>query len=224
MAFSLVGVGSAANDGTGDALRTAFQTINANFTAINSGTEPGAFTTLTASGLATLNSLRIGDASQFSAPASVRGAGATSLEWGHPNTSGYGSSLGYEGGSGWSFLAFNASAGTTNSTYRTYGFPGRILKSGSSGQLFIGRAVAASADNQAFTTDVTVDGSGNVGIGTTGPDYLAHINGALGIAPGSSVTPANNGDVVFEATNNTTLTVKLKGSDGTVRSGTVTLS
>ena len=42
--------------------------------------------------------------------------------------------------------------------------------------------------------------------------------------PGSSVTPAENGELVVEATNNTTLTFKLKGSDGTVRSGTITLS
>jgi hypothetical protein len=34
----------------------------------------------------------------------------------------------------------------------------------------------------------------------------------------------DNGDVVFEATNNTTFTVKLKGSDGTVRTGTITLA
>ena len=42
--------------------------------------------------------------------------------------------------------------------------------------------------------------------------------------PGSSVTPAENGELVVEATNDTTLTFKLKGSDGTVRSGTITLS
>ncbi len=46
----------------------------------------------------------------------------------------------------------------------------------------------------------------------------------LEFAPGTSVTPVSNGDVVIEATNNTTLTFKLKGTDGTVRSGTVTLS
>lgn len=40
----------------------------------------------------------------------------------------------------------------------------------------------------------------------------------------ASVTPASNGDMVVEATANTTLTFKLKGSDGTVRSGTITLS
>ena len=42
--------------------------------------------------------------------------------------------------------------------------------------------------------------------------------------PSSSVTPSNNGELMVEATSNTTLTFKLKGSDGTVRSGTITLS
>jgi len=66
--------------------------------------------------------------------------------------------------------------------------------------------------------------TGNVGIGTTTPNYKCHIVGTLGFNPGSSVTPVNNGDIVIEATNNTTLTFKLKGSDGVVRSGTLTLS
>ncbi len=43
-------------------------------------------------------------------------------------------------------------------------------------------------------------------------------------APSSSITPANNGDLVVEATSNTTITFKLKGSDGTVRTGTITLT
>lgn len=48
--------------------------------------------------------------------------------------------------------------------------------------------------------------------------------GDLLLRPGASLTPANNGDLVIEATSNTTLTFKLKGSDGTVRSGSITLS
>lgn len=44
------------------------------------------------------------------------------------------------------------------------------------------------------------------------------------LRPSSSLTPVANGDLVIEATNNTTLAFKLKGSDGTVRSGTVALS
>jgi len=42
--------------------------------------------------------------------------------------------------------------------------------------------------------------------------------------PSTSVTPTINGQVVFELTSDTTLTIKVKGSDGTVRSGTITLS
>ena len=42
-------------------------------------------------------------------------------------------------------------------------------------------------------------------------------------APASAV-PDDNGQITFEFTNNTTVTIKGKGSDGTVRSGTVTLS
>ena len=42
--------------------------------------------------------------------------------------------------------------------------------------------------------------------------------------PPATITPALNGDFVVEATSNTTLTFKLKGTDGTVRSGTITLA
>ena len=42
--------------------------------------------------------------------------------------------------------------------------------------------------------------------------------------PGASVTPSSNGQLTVEATNNTTITFKLKGSDGSVRTGTITLS
>lgn len=42
--------------------------------------------------------------------------------------------------------------------------------------------------------------------------------------PATSITPTVNGQVVFELTSNTTLTIKAKGSDGIVRSGTITLS
>lgn len=76
----------------------------------------------------------------------------------------------------------------------------------------------------AGTERVRMLASGNVGIRETSPDYALDVNGTFGFSPGSSVTPVDNGDIVFEATNNTTFTVKLKGSDGTVRSGTLTLA
>ena len=42
--------------------------------------------------------------------------------------------------------------------------------------------------------------------------------------PPASITPASNGDMVFEATSNTSVTLKLKGTDGTVRSVVLTLA
>jgi hypothetical protein len=42
--------------------------------------------------------------------------------------------------------------------------------------------------------------------------------------PAASVTPAANGDLVFEATSNTTLTIKYRGTDGTIRTATLTLA
>ena len=67
---------------------------------------------------------------------------------------------------------------------------------------------------------------GRVLIGTTTDDTInkLQVNGSIVQSPLASVTPANNGELVFEATSNTTITVKYKGSDGTVRSGTITLT
>lgn len=66
--------------------------------------------------------------------------------------------------------------------------------------------------------------NGFLGLNTTTPQYRLTVKGTFCIAPGSSVAPTDNGDVVIEATDNTTLTFKLKGDDGTVRSGTLTLA
>lgn len=71
-----------------------------------------------------------------------------------------------------------------------------------------------------------ITSSGRVLVGTL-VDNGAHklqVAGAISFSPGASVAPVGNGSVVFELTNNTTLTVKARGSDGTVRSGTITLS
>ncbi len=43
-------------------------------------------------------------------------------------------------------------------------------------------------------------------------------------SPPASATPPNNGDMEFQLTSNTTLTIKVKGSDGVVRSATLTLA
>lgn len=59
----------------------------------------------------------------------------------------------------------------------------------------------------------TVDSSGKLKIAAP-----------LIITPPASITPATNGDLTIEATSNTTLTFSLKGSDGVVRSASLTLA
>lgn len=95
--------------------------------------------------------------------------------------------------------------------------------------------------------------AGSIGAGTTGPSAKLHaistseqlrlgygaanyagftvdsggklkISQALTWVPPASITPASIGDLTVQATSNTSLTFKLKGSDGTVRSGSITLS
>ena len=110
------------------------------------------------------------------------------------------------------FLLLSAGSSTSPTTI------GQFRGNSSSGVIGI-----ANADGSTY--GVAYKGSNDrVGILTTAPEYTLDVNGPIGFTPGSSVTPAQNGDVVFELTNNTTLTIRAKGSDGTVRSATVTLS
>jgi hypothetical protein len=44
------------------------------------------------------------------------------------------------------------------------------------------------------------------------------------LSPQASVTPASNGQMTFQLTSNTQLTIKVKGSDGVVRTNTLTLA
>lgn len=47
---------------------------------------------------------------------------------------------------------------------------------------------------------------------------------AVTLKPQASAVPQEVGDLVIQATSNTSLTFKLKGTDGTVRTGSITLS
>jgi hypothetical protein len=53
---------------------------------------------------------------------------------------------------------------------------------------------------------------------------ITDIESANGFRPLASAVPAANGELSFEATSNTTITVRFKGSDGTVRAVALTLS
>ncbi|MEG2749532.1 MAG: hypothetical protein RR939_08970 [Acinetobacter sp.] len=56
---------------------------------------------------------------------------------------------------------------------------------------------------------------------STRPNYF---KGPLTLKPSTSVTPSNNGDMTFELTSDTQLKIKVRGSDGVVRSATLTLA
>lgn len=74
-----------------------------------------------------------------------------------------------------------------------------------------------------FTTGVfSPQAGGATKVGDLGSATLPWRN--LWLKPGSSLTPTVNGTMTIQATSNTQLTFKLKGSDGTVRSGNLTLS
>lgn len=72
--------------------------------------------------------------------------------------------------------------------------------------------------------------SGNVGIGSTTPrtklDVVGGINvsGIATIGLANTSAPISNSSFSFELTNNTTLTVRVRGTDGVVRTGIITLA
>ena len=71
-----------------------------------------------------------------------------------------------------------------------------------------------SGGGTARNLDFVTDGTKRMSISSTG---LITQN------PLSSATPVNNGEMVFEATSNSSITIKYKGSDGTIRSATIPL-
>lgn len=70
----------------------------------------------------------------------------------------------------------------------------------------------------------------NTGIGTTNPIAALHvlgtslITGVTTIGLGNTSTPANNSQMSFELTSDTNLRIKVRGTDGVLRSANITLS
>ena len=87
-----------------------------------------------------------------------------------------------------------------------------------------GRLTAAS------NATIAIANTAVSGLGTMSTQNADNVNitggavGAITYKPAASATPANNGDVVLELTDNTTLTIKAKGSDGVVRVVALTLT
>ncbi len=118
-----------------------------------------------------------GVSGQSSALIAARGR-ANSFEWGHGNTAGYLSTLGFNSSNGRPYIAFNGEAGTNINTFRTRGIKSSIILSDIAGGLQFGNvATAAGTDNQTFVPLVTMLGTGNVGIGSTIPNVKLEVSG-----------------------------------------------
>lgn len=114
------------------------------------------------------------------------------------------------------------------------GYPLRVLNPSLGSGHTLTTLIGLQIDSlTAATTNVAIRVSGtnecrfggSIGVGkTTAPGFTIDAAGPIALIPGASVTPTVNGQVVIELTNNTTLTFKAKGSDGTVRSATLTLA
>ena len=130
--------------------------------------------------------------------------------------------------------SYNVAIGSLAGYYIADGATGNATGSNS---LFLGsntKALGAAQTNQTVIGDnATGSGSNSTTLNNTATTltkikgtsaHVLDVTGTIKLSPPASVTPANNGELMVEATSNTTLTFKFKGSDGTVRSGTVTLA
>lgn len=124
--------------------------------------------------------------------------------------------------------AMRQDSGSGGSYYDAYNFGFRFFDNALAYQCRIGAGLAGLKWGTSSTSD-------DLGISRNAAGVMEVNDGTAGTlrdikvrqtvqSPAASVTPAVNGEMVVEATSNTTLTFKLKGSDGTVRSGTLTLA
>lgn len=115
----------------------------------------------------------------------------------------------------------NNSAGNEKDYAQIYAVTANVTAGSEQGHLDFVTRNGASA-----TTRVRITSSGNCLIGTTTDDGAnkLQVAGPIKFQPAASSIPPNNGDLTFEATSNTTLSVRFRGTDGVVRSATLTLT
>tara|TARA_R110000868_G_scaffold125271_2_gene331099 strand:- start:948 stop:1943 length:996 start_codon:yes stop_codon:yes gene_type:complete len=121
---------------------------------------------------------------------------------------------------------------------------GTLSWEGSAGQLFsitnnltTGSIYSVNDVSGIPSIDVDANGTiqlgpygGNIGLGTTNPTSKLHvvgsaiISGITTIGLANTSTPPNNSQMSFELTSDTNLRFKVRGSDGVLRSGNITLA
>ena len=94
------------------------------------------------------------------------------------------------------------------------------------GNVFIGDSNDTAVSQSLSSAVATATGISSTATSTviTLTDLTATFDTDIVQTPSVSLSPANNGELIVEATSDTSLTFKLKGSDGVVRSAVLTLS
>ena len=126
---------------------------------------------------------------------------------------------------------FSQSTGSNNAAVGAYA--GRYITDGTTANaacdnsVFVGYMAKAKASGQ---TNQTVIGYNAVGLGSNtsvignSATVTFKAFGTPILTPAASSVPTVNGELTVEATSNTSLTFRLKGTDGTVRSASLTLA
>jgi hypothetical protein len=131
--------------------------------SVNTNTQPSERMRITSAGQTYTN----GVPPQSIATFNSRKSGAA-IEFGHANNGGgYYGTLGSYGGGGQPYIGFSADAEDSLNTFTTRGFKGNLIAGGSDGSLHFSQLTNASSTGQTPVTRMTIDPSGNVGIGAS---------------------------------------------------------
>ena len=131
-------------------------------------------------------------------------------------------------GTNYAFASWNASNANGNLAYTLSQGSGN----GGAGNTFAVLGVIGTNADGSYGTSTTLSGrnSGDLVLqsywsGSYKPAFTVPAGTSDFVTrPALSATPPNNGDLVVQATSNTSLTFKYKGSDGTVRTASLTLA
>lgn len=161
------------------------------------------------------------------APQSIARIGARgrldAFEWGHGNTAGYGSTIGFSTTNGRPHIAFHAEVGTTANTFKTRGIVGRIITTDAAGAQVFGRAATANADDQALTVDATLAADGGLFMaGATGSSKGAGTVNATALYVNNVAVVA--GSAALTKTDDTNVTLTLGGTPASALLAAVSLT
>lgn len=214
MARQGISTGTSPNDGLGDSLLAGAVKINQNFLEIYSTFGNGNVLSSYANNAGVATYSATSGVSTSSGYATIAGVATYASTAGVSTTvsGGFGSLLGLTV-TGLSTLSVNSSIDAL-----------RVTQSGN------GNALVVETGGPSDPTPLIVTGIGSVGVGTDKPISLFHvqgdslITGITTIGLGNTSTPVNNSQMSFELTSDTNLRIKVRGSDGVLRSADITLA